>query len=120
MPPETRHVTLQGALNFRDLGGYPTPDSGQVRWGQVYRSAALPRLTTADLVDVDRLGLKVVYDLRAADGLERSPSILPDGIRPEWLPIGGRAANTKALAISSLRAGSGRFPTTSSSRPTRR
>ena len=97
MPPETRHVTLQGALNFRDLGGYPTPDGGQVRWGQVYRSAALHRLTTADLVDVDRLGLKVVYDLRAADELERSPSILPDGIRTEWLPIGGRAANTKGL-----------------------
>jgi protein-tyrosine phosphatase len=98
MQRTSRLVTLQGALNFRDLGGYPTAEGGEVRWGQVYRSAALHRLTTADLIAVADLGLQVVYDLRSADERERSPSILPDGIRTEWLPIGGRAANTQGLS----------------------
>src|SRR5690242_9221954 len=29
-----RLVALEGALNFRDLGGYPTAGGGRTRWGR--------------------------------------------------------------------------------------
>ena len=41
-----RHVALEGAPNFRDLGGYATEDGREVKWGLFYRSdnATLARL----------------------------------------------------------------------------
>ena len=43
-----RRIPLDGAPNFRDLGGYPTVDGRRVRWGQVYRSGDLAQLTDTD------------------------------------------------------------------------
>ena len=33
-----RRVTVEGCLNFRDLGGYPTADGGTLRWRQLFRA----------------------------------------------------------------------------------
>ena len=33
---ERRHVALDGAANFRDLGGYESEDGRSVKWGQLY------------------------------------------------------------------------------------
>lgn len=93
-----RHVGLEGGSNFRDIGGYPTADGRTVRWGRVYRSATLNALTPADVATIEALGLRVVYDLRALEESEASPSILPEGLRVEQLPIGGSAANIKGLS----------------------
>ncbi len=61
-----RVIDLEGCLNFRDLGGYPTADGRTVRWQQVYRSDALHHLTPADVVRVrDELGIAAVVDLRS-------------------------------------------------------
>jgi protein-tyrosine phosphatase len=92
-----RLVVLEGGANFRDIGGYRTAAGGSVKWGQVYRSAALDRLTGPDLATVDRLGLRVVYDLRGEQEREQSPSLLPHGILCESLPIGGAAGKTREL-----------------------
>jgi len=92
-----RLVMLQGGTNFRDLGGYRTVDGGRVRWRVVFRSAALHRLTADDLATLVRLGLRVVYDLRGDDERDRAPSVLPDRVRRELLPIGGTAAKTREL-----------------------
>jgi protein-tyrosine phosphatase len=66
-----RHVTLEACFNFRDLGGYETIDEGQVRWGAVYRSDALHRLTDADLEVAFGLGLRTVIDLRSSEELDK-------------------------------------------------
>jgi protein-tyrosine phosphatase len=92
-----RVIALQGGANFRDLGGYDTTDGGRVRWGLVFRSAALHRLTATDLVTIERLGLRVVYDLRGAQERDVAPSMLPDGVRCELLPVDGTGAETKEL-----------------------
>ena len=61
-----RTITLEGCLNFRDLGGYPTADGGQVRWRRMFRSDALHALTPADVAHLrDTLGLTTVVDLRS-------------------------------------------------------
>jgi protein-tyrosine phosphatase len=102
-----RSVDLQGASNFRDLGGYPTVDGGQTRWGRVYRSDALHRLSPQDLATVKQLGLRTVYDLRVAEERLQAPSALPVGLTPTAVPIGtslrgrgGRAGEFAALLAS--------------------
>ncbi|MET9569984.1 tyrosine-protein phosphatase [Streptomyces virginiae] len=82
-----RQIVLQGAVNVRDLGGYPTWTGGQVRQGLVYRSDALGKLTDADVTTVSGLGLTKVVDFRIPtevqyDGADRLPSGLSPTARP--------------------------------------
>jgi len=56
----------EGAFNFRDLGGARTVDGTQVRRGLVYRCGALDGLTCAGWDAVADLGVRTVFDLRAA------------------------------------------------------
>ena len=61
-----RRIVLEGCLNFRDLGGYPTADDGRVRWRQVFRSDALHALTPTDVACLrEEIGLATVVDLRS-------------------------------------------------------
>lgn len=73
-----RRVALEGCTNLRDLGGYRTADGRRVRFGLVFRAAALGALTDADLVTLGRLGLRTVCDLRGEKERERAPSRLPE------------------------------------------
>ena len=63
----TRTIRLEGCLNFRDLGGYPTRHGRTVRWSQVYRSDALHLLSAADVTKLrDELRIADVIDLRSS------------------------------------------------------
>ena len=72
MVTRERLLPLVGAYNFRDLGGYPTVDGRQVRWGRLFRSDTLHELTGEDLDVLRRVGLSGVIDLRTATELERT------------------------------------------------
>jgi protein-tyrosine phosphatase len=69
-----RRIELDGALNFRDLGGYATP-RGTTASGKLFRSDALSTLTDRDVATLLELGLTTVVDLRSARELEASPSV---------------------------------------------
>jgi protein tyrosine/serine phosphatase len=69
---DERWVELQGALNFRDLGGLPTADGSTTRAGVMFRSDALHHLVPADVELLAGLGVRTVIDLRSAGELERS------------------------------------------------
>lgn len=61
-----RTIDLDGCLNFRDVGGYPTSDGRTVRWRQVFRSDALHHLTRQDVAHLrEAIGLGTVIDLRS-------------------------------------------------------
>jgi protein-tyrosine phosphatase len=79
---ERRHLKLEGAQNFRDLGGYPTIEGSSVRWGLFYRSDNLASLTDADLERVSELGLKLVCDFRGSEEKADAPDRLPDSNPP--------------------------------------
>ena len=66
-------ISLAGPVNFRDLGGYETASGEITRWGRVYRADALHRMTVADLVAYDDLGIRMVFDLRGDTERERNP-----------------------------------------------
>ncbi len=63
----SRHVPLEGAWNFRDLGGYAGRDGRRLRWRRLFRADSLHRLTEADLAHLDGLGMRTVIDLRTPD-----------------------------------------------------
>jgi protein-tyrosine phosphatase len=68
MPDDpARHLDLQGASNFRDLGGYATRDGRLLRWRRLFRSNHLGHLTATDIEIVRRLGVRSAFDFR---GLE--------------------------------------------------
>jgi protein-tyrosine phosphatase len=84
-----RRLPLSGQVNFRDLGGYATTDGRRVRWGHLYRSGDLSKLTGGDLAYLASLDLKLVCDLRVDFEVERAPDLLPQGAARQSLPIRG-------------------------------
>jgi protein-tyrosine phosphatase len=68
-----RHLNLQGASNFRDLGGYRTADGRIVRWRQLFRSNHLGHLTEADVAIVRALKLRSAFDFRGIE--ERAAAV---------------------------------------------
>jgi protein-tyrosine phosphatase len=69
-----RLLPLQGGSNFRDLGGYPAAKGKHVRWGLLYRSAAMPKLTYVDDDYLSALRIKAIVDLRSVDERQLSPT----------------------------------------------
>lgn len=59
-----RQVSLSGASNFRDLGGYQGLDGRRLQWGKLYRSAHLAHLTQEDLEQLQKLGINRSADFR--------------------------------------------------------
>lgn len=84
-----RRLPLDGAKNFRDLGGYRTFDGHYVRWGLVYRSNHLVNLTAKDLKYLNSLGIRLICDVRSDGERARAPDHWV-GSTPELLtvPIG--------------------------------
>ncbi|MEW2174838.1 tyrosine-protein phosphatase [Streptomyces sp. NPDC005406] len=74
-----RLIALQGAVNFRDAGGYRTSDGHWVKMGEVYRSDSLDGLTTADLAKLRRLSVRTVFDLRMESERAAAPDRVPTG-----------------------------------------
>ena len=66
-----RRVALQGPVNFRDLGGYPTEDGRRVQWRRLYRSDSLHHLEPEDGPLLRERGVVTAIDFRADDELER-------------------------------------------------
>ena len=69
-----RALSLQGASNVRDLGGWPTADGRRVRFGLVFRSASLAGLTDEDAAVLGEVGLRTICDLRGEMEQQSAPS----------------------------------------------
>jgi protein-tyrosine phosphatase len=70
-----RLIALEGAQNFRDIGGYRTVDGRRVKWGLILRSADLSRLTDADLASLNDLSIQTVFDLRSTSERRSAPDV---------------------------------------------
>ena len=80
---ERRHLALEGAPNFRDLGGYATEDGRSVKWGLLFRSDNLHHLSDADLERFGELGIRLVCDFRGPEERAEEPDRLPAVNPPE-------------------------------------
>ncbi|MBT2364546.1 tyrosine-protein phosphatase [Streptomyces sp. ISL-10] len=79
---------LAGVRNFRDVGGLPTVDGGQVRHGRLFRSGHLAHATESDAAFLASLGLHTIFDFRnAADQRLEGPDVELPGVRNVNLPL---------------------------------
>ena len=100
-----RHLALQGASNFRDLGGYPTADGRALKWRRIFRSNHLGHLTEADVRVVRELGVKSAFDFRGVQERVAAACVVEE-INVHSLPIeptvvAALRAKLQARALSS-------------------
>lgn len=92
-----RLLNFEGIGNFRDMGGYPTSDGRQVKWGVLYRTGTLAHSSNADLEGLDRLGLKTLIDFRSAAEKQEEPNRLPEPASFEVVEIPTLDDGNKAM-----------------------
>src|SRR6185503_4889513 len=77
---------LQGAPNFRDLGGYIGHGGRPLRWRRLFRSDHLAHLTADDHLRLQPLRLARAFDFRGVDERAATPYELP-GVTQHSLAI---------------------------------
>jgi protein-tyrosine phosphatase len=93
---------LQGATNFRDLGGYPGQDGRPLRWRRLFRSDHLGGLTESDREAMRALGITRAFDFRGEQERAAQPYAL-EGLRQHALSIEPTVAqNMTALVEAGL------------------
>jgi protein-tyrosine phosphatase len=95
-----RHLALEGAPNFRDLGGYETSDGRHVKWGMLYRSDNLAHLTDDDLAKLSALGINLVCDFRSKPEKAEEPDRLPASDPPA---VAALEIGVEGFVVSDLR-----------------
>lgn len=98
-----RRVDFKKAVNFRDIGGIKTKDGKTVRWGKVFRSDNLSKITSREFDRFNDLHIKTVYDLRTDHEIEGKEDHLPAGVRYVHAPTvadnEGQIAQLRAKVI---------------------
>jgi protein-tyrosine phosphatase len=89
-----RRIVFEGAINFRDLGGYPAGPRRQTRWNRVYRADNLAGLTEADLALLETLGIRTLIDFRLPMERQMHPDRLPPGSSIRQVELGFLPAGT--------------------------
>lgn len=70
-----RHLAWDGCLNVRDLGGHPTEDGGETRFGAVVRADSIRQLSEEGWAQLTGYGVSRIVDLRMdAERAEDDPS----------------------------------------------
>lgn len=68
-----RLLPLEGTCNFRDAGGYITESGLIMRYGKVFRSDHLNRLTDKDLFYLTSTGIRINIDYRKPEETSKQP-----------------------------------------------
>lgn len=100
-----RRLPLEGASNFRDLGGYPAASGRHTRWRRLFRADSLDDLTAADLMLIDKLRLRGVVDFRVEQERQLKPDRLPEGSSVRTLELGFLPPETLEM-LACVRSGS--------------
>ncbi|MDR0421412.1 MAG: tyrosine-protein phosphatase [Proteiniphilum sp.] len=82
-----RIINMDNIKNFRDIGGYFTEDSRQIKWGEIYRSADMSSATLYDQERIRRLNIRMIIDFRSERTAKKYPLLLHPSIRKVALPL---------------------------------
>ena len=69
----SRELIWDGCLNVRDLGGHPTGDGGETRFGSVVRADSVGQLSPAGWEALVAYGIRTVIDLRGDHERDEDP-----------------------------------------------
>ena len=109
--PRERRLLWGGCLNIRDLGGHPTEDGGETRFGRIVRADNVRRLSEEGWHALVGYGVRTVLDLRYVVEREADPpSELPVDVvhlslfgeydEEWWNAIDRRAADERDFAAA--------------------
>jgi len=74
----SRDLLWDGLLNVLDLGGHPTEDGGETRYGSIIRADSVRQLSDRGWTALVDYGVQTIVDLRANEELEADlPAELP-------------------------------------------
>ena len=103
---DERRLPFDGAVNFRDLGGYDVGQGRRTRWRCLYRSDSLAGLTDEDLARLATLNLHGLIDFRLPHERQSHPNRLPADHSMRMVEIGfwpeGVANIQRALRASAI------------------
>jgi protein-tyrosine phosphatase len=74
-PPLTRDLVWDGILNVRDLGGHPTLDGHETRFGRIVRADNIRRLSDEGLRALADYDIHRIIDLRTDEELAADPRL---------------------------------------------
>lgn len=95
----SRVVKMEGAVNFRDIGGYKTKDGREVMKNRIYRAADISRLTENDMKKMQERRIYTVLDFRGKKESAMAPDRLLRGTDYTLCPAGSdNLPTTKDLA----------------------
>jgi len=95
--PRSRTIKMEGAMNFRDLGGIQLEGESLIRHGVLFRSDGLSRLTLKDLKKLEHLKINSVLDLRHSEEIAKAPDRLPENVTVQSIKCGFYAKGTTQL-----------------------
>lgn len=81
------HLDWEGCFNARDLGGLPTSDGRQTRWGAAVRADSLDALTSRGWEEACEHGIRTVVDLRNEDEWGEDVSPRPASVKTIRIPL---------------------------------
>ena len=103
----TPAIAVDGAPNFRDVGGYGTADGRRVRYGKLFRSGMLAGVSADGVATLDALGIRTVVDLRTQVEVDAlGPDRLPKGTRVVQIRV--PSAGADPMVVEALK--TGHFP----------
>src|SRR5688572_2808496 len=73
-----RVLSWDACTNTRDVGGYPTVDGRETRWGALVRSDDLARLSATGREALRAYGVRTVIDVRSNAEAAKDPSPYAD------------------------------------------
>ncbi|MBP2058823.1 protein-tyrosine phosphatase [Lactobacillus colini] len=76
-----RLITLDGTVNFRDLGGYRNKDGQHLKWNKIYRADSLSSLSANDEAKLEEMRVTIDCDLRSTNEQAMAPDQLWDGVQ---------------------------------------
>ena len=83
-----RLLPIEGAYNFRDLGGYTGTDGRRIKWRKLIRSGDFAELSETDLSYLSEIPLLSVVDFRSEKETELIRNRIPSSVRNVYhLPI---------------------------------
>jgi len=93
-----RLIPMENTSNFRDLGGIPTEDGRVLKWGKIFRSGKLSKLSKRDLDYFNTLGINTVVDFRDDVEVEKDKTLTPNNREVKIIrtPIGDRSGNMQS------------------------
>lgn len=87
----SKRIDIPSVYNLRDLGGIVTKDNEQIVSGKLFRANSLSSISNDDLVELRKLNISKIYDLRSIDEREEKPDVLIGNEENIHVPIMERA-----------------------------